>query len=323
MEERILASNESALVATQGGAGIGKQSTGARRDYREERILASNPLALDATIGRSGYWQAMNQRWTEERVLTSNPLALDATGYKRDLARDLKIARLWRLLGDSAIRQLPAGRGMREYTEGVGETCSVVKQGIDVARHGDTCNTACASSFSDDNQWEFTHQWSANVFVTPVQVTHTKHTAMLPTELERQIFILAADSAQRAFSFLVVAQRVHSCISHIFNHTPLISLSTVPVFSKLTHLEILNDWVMWSSMVGLEHLQQLTHLCLHVHTKRTKPTLVMSLLRNLPLQVLVFHHALVDLDDFRNGDIISLWQNAEQIIEQRHAIKQD
>jgi len=137
-------------------------------------------------------------------------------------------------------------------------------------------------------------------------------------------------------------------ISHIFNHTPLISLSTVPVFSKLTHLEILNDWVMWSSMVGLEHLQQLTHLCLHVHTKRTKPTLVMSLLRNLPLQVLVFRasedlktvqsflectdlidpcivlvdHALVDLDDFRNGDIISLWQNAEQIIEQRHAIKQ-
>jgi hypothetical protein len=59
-----LASNESALVATQGGAGIGKQSTGARRDYREERILASNPLALDATIGRSGYWQAMNRRWT-------------------------------------------------------------------------------------------------------------------------------------------------------------------------------------------------------------------------------------------------------------------
>jgi hypothetical protein len=137
-------------------------------------------------------------------------------------------------------------------------------------------------------------------------------------------------------------------ISHIFDHTPLISLSTVPVFSKLTHLEILNDWVMWSSTVGLEHLQQLTHLCLRVHTKRTKPTLVMSLLRNLPLQVLVFRasedlktvqsflectdlidpcivlvdHALVDLDDFRNGDIISLWQNAEQIIEQRHAIKQ-
>ncbi|KAG2066149.1 hypothetical protein BDR04DRAFT_946909, partial [Suillus decipiens] len=176
----------------------------------------------------------------------------------------------------------------------------------------------------------------------------------LPTELERHIFILAADSAQRAFSFLVVAQRVHSCmerllyqkvvlsdevtascfllsmrlqsphhsegvvqslcvkgdvlsstaadilllcrstqnlalwitpsdlagepnpllhslnvllqnslllsISHIFDHTPLISLSTVLVFNRLTNLEILNDWVMWNSMVGLEHLQQLTHL---------------------------------------------------------------
>ncbi|KAG2089646.1 hypothetical protein BD769DRAFT_1395982 [Suillus cothurnatus] len=112
--------------------------------YREERVLASNELALDATSGRSGYWQAMSWRWTqyrEERVLASNALALDATGYKRDLAR------------------LPAGRGMREYTEGVGKTCSDVKRRIDVARHGDTCNKACASSFSDDNQWEFTHQW--------------------------------------------------------------------------------------------------------------------------------------------------------------------
>ncbi|KAG2082933.1 hypothetical protein BD769DRAFT_1398215 [Suillus cothurnatus] len=130
--------------------------------YREERVLASNELVLGATSGRSGYWQAMSWHWTqyrEERVLASNELVLDATGYERDLARDLKIEQLWKLLGDSAIRQLSAGRGMCEYTEGVGETCSDVKRRIDVARHGDTCNTACASSFSDDNQWEFTHQW--------------------------------------------------------------------------------------------------------------------------------------------------------------------
>ncbi|KAG1851403.1 hypothetical protein F4604DRAFT_1592410, partial [Suillus subluteus] len=137
-------------------------------------------------------------------------------------------------------------------------------------------------------------------------------------------------------------------ISHIFNHTPLISLPTIPVFSTLTHLEILNDWVMWSSTVGLEHLQQLTHLCLRLHTKRTKPALVMSLFRNLSLRVLVFcasedfktvqsflectglidpcivlaNYALVDLNDFRNGDITSLWQKAEQITQQRRAIKQ-
>jgi len=137
-------------------------------------------------------------------------------------------------------------------------------------------------------------------------------------------------------------------ISHIFDHTPLISLSTVSVFSKLTHLEILNGWVLWSSTVGLEHLQQLTHLCLHVHTKRTKPTLVMSLLRNLRLQILVFrasedlktvqsflecsdlidpcivlvNYAPVNLNDFRSDNITSLWQNAEQIVKRRHATEQ-
>lgn len=138
-------------------------------------------------------------------------------------------------------------------------------------------------------------------------------------------------------------------ISHLFDHTPLISLSTVPVFSKLTHLEILNGWVLWGSTVGLEHLQQLTHLCLHVHTKRTKPALVMSLLRNLHLQVLVFrtsqdletvqnfleradlidpcivpvNYALgVEPNDFGSGDFTSLWQNAEQIVKHRFATKQ-
>jgi hypothetical protein len=41
------------------GAGIGKQSAGARYDYREERVLVSNALVQDKTIERSGYWQAM------------------------------------------------------------------------------------------------------------------------------------------------------------------------------------------------------------------------------------------------------------------------
>ncbi|KAG2117677.1 hypothetical protein BD769DRAFT_1751355 [Suillus cothurnatus] len=173
-----------------GGADIGKQWAGARRNSGrsgEERVLASNELALDTTSGRSGFLASnelaldaiqggagIGKQWAgarrnsgrsgEERVLASNVLALDVMGYKRDLAR---IARLWKLLGDSAIRQLPTGRGMHEYTEGIGETCSDVKRRIDVARHGDTCNMACASSFSDDNQWEFTHQWSIGMMVMP------------------------------------------------------------------------------------------------------------------------------------------------------------
>jgi hypothetical protein len=48
-----LASNELALDAIQGGAGIGKQCAGAGRNFRKERVLASNELALDATL--SGY----------------------------------------------------------------------------------------------------------------------------------------------------------------------------------------------------------------------------------------------------------------------------
>ncbi|KAG2145560.1 hypothetical protein BD769DRAFT_1382481 [Suillus cothurnatus] len=146
------------------GVSIGRQRAGAKRNYREEQILASNELALGATSGRSGeeWVLASNElaldaiqggagigkqcagagrNFWEERVLASNALALDATDYKCDLAR------------------LPTGKGMHEYTEGVGETCSNVKRRIGVAQHGDTCNKACASSFSDDNQWELTHQW--------------------------------------------------------------------------------------------------------------------------------------------------------------------
>jgi len=44
-----LASNELALDAIQGGAGIGKQCAGAGRNFWEEQVLASNALALDAT----------------------------------------------------------------------------------------------------------------------------------------------------------------------------------------------------------------------------------------------------------------------------------
>jgi len=36
------------------GVSIGRQRVGAKRNYREERILASNELALDATQGGAG-----------------------------------------------------------------------------------------------------------------------------------------------------------------------------------------------------------------------------------------------------------------------------
>ncbi|KAG1789586.1 uncharacterized protein HD556DRAFT_1236227, partial [Suillus plorans] len=132
-------------------------------------------------------------------------------------------------------------------------------------------------------------------------------------------------------------------ISLLFSHTPSFSLSTLQVFRSLTHLEILNGWVLWSSTVGVEHLHGLTHLCLHIHTRRTKPGLVIPLLSHPCIRVLVFRISeginvvqaflesnllsnfrivLVSQDfishgDFGRGDISSLWTGAEKIVDWR------
>jgi hypothetical protein len=130
-------------------------------------------------------------------------------------------------------------------------------------------------------------------------------------------------------------------ISLIFNHSSCISLSTIPVFRLLSHLEILNIWVLWGSAVGLQDLDRLTHLCLHVDTQRTKPALVKLLLNNLRFRIFVFRvsedYATVqkfleqsDLIDPRivlvhrsrsdlRADDMSLWRNAERIVERRYA----
>jgi hypothetical protein len=133
-------------------------------------------------------------------------------------------------------------------------------------------------------------------------------------------------------------------ISLVFCHSSYPSLSALKVFATLTHLEILNCWVLWGSTVGLECLHGLTHLCLHVHTRRTKPALVMPLLSHLHLQVLVFRvsesfslvqrfledahlsdtrivlktQALTAWGDLGSKDM-SLWKDAEQIVKWRYA----
>ncbi|KAG2134394.1 uncharacterized protein EDB93DRAFT_1092801, partial [Suillus bovinus] len=43
-------------------------------------------------------------------------------------------------------------------------------------------------------------------------------------------------------------------ISSIFCHTEFVSLSAFKAFSTVTHLEILNGWVLCNSTVGLEYL---------------------------------------------------------------------
>ncbi|KAG1907712.1 uncharacterized protein F5891DRAFT_1180740 [Suillus fuscotomentosus] len=136
-------------------------------------------------------------------------------------------------------------------------------------------------------------------------------------------------------------------ISLIFRYTKFVSLGAFKAFSTVTHLEILNGWVLWNSTIGLEYLDGLTHLCLHIHTQRTKPDLVVSLLARSHLQVLVFRisedinavqtflefNSLSDSrivlvsqvptawGEFGGGDM-SLWKDADQVVDWRRTSTQ-
>jgi hypothetical protein len=136
-------------------------------------------------------------------------------------------------------------------------------------------------------------------------------------------------------------------ISLVFRHTEFVSLSAFKAFSTVTHLEILNGWVLWNSTIGLEYLDGLTHLCLHIHTRRTKPELVMSLLAPSHLQVLVLCisedinvvQTFLELNSLSNyrivlvsqvptawgefgGGDMSLWKGADQIVDWRRTSTQ-
>jgi hypothetical protein len=136
-------------------------------------------------------------------------------------------------------------------------------------------------------------------------------------------------------------------ISLIFRDTHLVSLSAFKAFGTLTHLEILNGWVLWNSTVGVEYLHGLTHLCLRIHTQRTKPKLVAFLLTLSHLRVIVFRISedidavqtflesnflndsrivLVSQkptawDEFGGGDMF-LWKAADQVVDRRYTSTQ-
>ncbi|KAG1869314.1 hypothetical protein C8R48DRAFT_771463 [Suillus tomentosus] len=136
-------------------------------------------------------------------------------------------------------------------------------------------------------------------------------------------------------------------ISLIVRHTQFVSLSAFKAFSTVTRLEILNAWVLWNSTIGLEYLHGLTHLCLYIHTRRTKPELVASLLASSHLQVVGFRisedintvQSFLEsnsLSDSRivlasqvpiawgefGGDDMSLWKGADQVVDWRRTSAQ-
>jgi hypothetical protein len=77
-------------------------------------------------------------------------------------------------------------------------------------------------------------------------------------------------------------------VSTVFCKTAAPFLPSIPLFKKITHLELLEGWVLWSFPVGIHYLTQLTHLSLRVVTYQTAPaSLRMILLDCVYLRVLI------------------------------------
>jgi len=87
---------------------------------------------------------------------------------------------------------------------------------------------------------------------------------------------------------LLPLSRLSIHLSTIFRRTASPFLPSIPLFSKITHLELLDGWVLWSSATGIQCLAQITHLSLRlVSIHHTAPALLQQILTNcVHLQVL-------------------------------------
>jgi hypothetical protein len=81
-------------------------------------------------------------------------------------------------------------------------------------------------------------------------------------------------------------------LSTIFCGVTVPVLPSIPFFSKITHLELMECWVLWRSpiTIGIHCLTQLTHISLRVSTNHTAPSLLQIILVDCNLlQVLALH----------------------------------
>ncbi|KAG1802487.1 hypothetical protein EV424DRAFT_1517970 [Suillus variegatus] len=79
-------------------------------------------------------------------------------------------------------------------------------------------------------------------------------------------------------------------LSAIFCRTATPYLPSIPLFGKVTHLELLEGWVLWGfpQATGIHQLTQLTHLSLRVVARQTAPALLQMILTECAsLEVLV------------------------------------
>ncbi|KIK92011.1 hypothetical protein PAXRUDRAFT_830371 [Paxillus rubicundulus Ve08.2h10] len=139
-------------------------------------------------------------------------------------------------------------------------------------------------------------------------------------------------------------------ITNLLSSTPLTSLSinlhTIttnptyypppalqhhPVFVNLTHLDIVNPWVVWTTSLGIEHLPRLTHLAFRFWSRGSVNAALSRILRESPrldcedirdIRVVVIQHTR-DADEWKTieRDAEGMWQRAERVVRWRRLTK--
>ncbi|KAF8129607.1 hypothetical protein EV363DRAFT_1451122 [Boletus edulis] len=88
---------------------------------------------------------------------------------------------------------------------------------------------------------------------------------------------------------LSCVEMLHVDLSSIFNNAR-IHLPDVSIFHRVIHLHLTNAWATWqpaASSIGLEELEQITHISLYLSTVRTLPTVLRNILDHKNLAVMV------------------------------------
>lgn len=123
-------------------------------------------------------------------------------------------------------------------------------------------------------------------------------------------------------------------------------LQNHPALVNITHLDIVNQWVLWKSSLGIEHLPLLTHLALRIWSRGSIATALLTILRESPklrvlilladslvihrvrtylekqgvrdIRVVVLRHARdVDEWELMERDSLAMWKRADIIVEWR------
>ncbi|KIK35836.1 hypothetical protein CY34DRAFT_16776 [Suillus luteus UH-Slu-Lm8-n1] len=94
-------------------------------------------------------------------------------------------------------------------------------------------------------------------------------------------------------------------LSAIFCRTAAPYLPSIPLFEKVTHLELLEGWVLWGFPTGIHHLTQLTHLSLRAVAHQTAPALLKMILTDCASLEVLFLRVIDGVED------IEAWLKAE------------